>query len=681
MNNSYFKKVITCIGAGVLATVGSMHAQLTENFDDITLLTGAGWSMQNLSSPIGTQANWFQGNSTVYASFNGAATSYIAANYNFVAGASTISGWLMTPQMVIRNGDVFTFYSRKVSPDTYPDGLEVRMSTNGASTNAGTSATSVGDFTTLLLTINPTLVTGVYPIVWTQYTVTISGLTAPQSGRIAFRYFVTNGGPSGANSDYIGIDAFQYTPYSCPAFAMTPASFPNGTAGVSYIQSLSTTGPLGIPTYAVTAGALPTGLTLSASGTISGTPTATGTFNFTVTVADASGCSGSTAYSITIDCPVNGATLSSFPALCDNGPLYTLIEGSPAGGTYSGTGVSGGAFDPASGSQSITYTLIDAYGCTQMTSSTITVNTAPVVTLSTFTAVCDNGGTVALSGESPAGGTFSGTNVSGGMFDPSGGAQNITYTYTDGNGCTNSATENFPVNAAPTVTLASLADVCDNSGMVTLGGESPSGGTFSGTGVSGNTFDPASGTQTITYTYTDGNGCTNNAAQLQTVHTAPVVTLSISMDTLCQEDATFTLSGESPAGGTWSGPGVTGNTFDPMAAGAGVIPVTYIYTDSNSCAGSAVDSILVDLCLGVAVLNGSDFTMYPNPANNTVTLTLDNFTGTAVVRIISVDGKVVLEQNATAPIVSFGVEQLAKGIYMVGVQTATGTSFQKLIVE
>lgn len=62
------------------------------------------------------------------------------------------------------------------------------MSLNGASTNAGTTETSVGDFSTLLLDINPTLVPSGYPNAWTQYTVTISGVPTPTSGRLAFRY-------------------------------------------------------------------------------------------------------------------------------------------------------------------------------------------------------------------------------------------------------------------------------------------------------------------------------------------------------------------------------------------------------------------------------------------------------------------------------------------------------------
>jgi hypothetical protein len=90
--------------------------------------------------------------------------------------------------------------------------LQVRLSTSGDSTNVGEAATDVGDFTTLLLDINPTYQVFGYPATWTQFTVTISGLSGPTSGRFAFRYFVENGGPDGDNSYIIGIDTLTYTP-------------------------------------------------------------------------------------------------------------------------------------------------------------------------------------------------------------------------------------------------------------------------------------------------------------------------------------------------------------------------------------------------------------------------------------------------------------------------------------
>src|SRR5256712_5051391 len=92
-----------------------------------------------------------------------------------------------------------SFYTRTVDMPQFPDRLQVRMSTNGLSTNVGTTATDVGDFTKLLLDINPTYTLIGYPSAWTQFTVTVSGAGASAVGRLAFRYFVENGGLVGGN--------------------------------------------------------------------------------------------------------------------------------------------------------------------------------------------------------------------------------------------------------------------------------------------------------------------------------------------------------------------------------------------------------------------------------------------------------------------------------------------------
>lgn len=201
------KRVLLLALAAVSA---SAFASFTEEFEDITTLGGSGWVQSNQSTTVGT-TNWFQGNSAVFNAFSGATTGYIAANFNNTTGASTISNWLVTPTVTLDNGATFSFYTRTVSSPAFPDRLQVRMSTNGASSNTGTSPTDVGDFTTLLLDINPTYTTAGYPNAWTQFTVNISGLGSATTGRLAFRYFVEDGGPSGNNSDYIGIDQATYT--------------------------------------------------------------------------------------------------------------------------------------------------------------------------------------------------------------------------------------------------------------------------------------------------------------------------------------------------------------------------------------------------------------------------------------------------------------------------------------
>ena len=198
-------KKITILILGLLISITSYSQLLTENFDDITTLAGAGWNQINVSTTVGT-TSWFQGNNTVFPAQTGAVTAYIAANFNNTTGTSTISNWLITPVLTVENGDQISFYTRTSTGSAFPDRLQVRLSDTGGSSTAPTNDTDVGSYTNLLLYINPTLVTGVYPDVWAIQNVTISGLSGATAVRIAFRYFVTDGGPSGSNSDYIGID-------------------------------------------------------------------------------------------------------------------------------------------------------------------------------------------------------------------------------------------------------------------------------------------------------------------------------------------------------------------------------------------------------------------------------------------------------------------------------------------
>lgn len=106
----------------------------------------------------------------------------------------------------------------------------------------------------------------------------------------------------------------------CPVITVNPAMLPNGSVGAAYNQIVSASGGTGPYTFAVTSGTLPTGLVLNgASGTITGTPTTAGTFNFTITATDTStGCLGSRPYTIQIasgpTCPVITVNPPTLPA-------------------------------------------------------------------------------------------------------------------------------------------------------------------------------------------------------------------------------------------------------------------------------------------------------------------------------------------------------------------------------
>jgi hypothetical protein len=196
--------------AGVALPSAASAAVTTEGF---TTVPPAGWTTTNNSSPLG-DTTVFQGAGGPFVAQAGADDSFAAMNFNSTGGTGTISTWLVTPQYTsLSNGDVVSFYTRKTTVGAgevdFPDRLEVRMSNNG-SCSPGTGATSVGDFTTVLVTVNPALAVGGYPQTWTEFTATLSGITGAESGCFAFRYFVTNGGPTGSNGDYIGIDTYGY---------------------------------------------------------------------------------------------------------------------------------------------------------------------------------------------------------------------------------------------------------------------------------------------------------------------------------------------------------------------------------------------------------------------------------------------------------------------------------------
>lgn len=201
----------------------------TEDFASVPLLTGAGWVLENLSSPLG-ETNWFQGNIDAFPAHLGSPNSYIAANFEN-AGSSvgaTISNWLISPELEFNDGDVISFWTRSLTKSDntqFADRLQLRLSTSGASTEVGGTATSIGVFTQILLDINENynvppcdVPAGVcYPSAWQQYSVTLGGLGGPTLGRFALRYFVENGGPDGDRSNYIGIDTLEYIAIPEPA--------------------------------------------------------------------------------------------------------------------------------------------------------------------------------------------------------------------------------------------------------------------------------------------------------------------------------------------------------------------------------------------------------------------------------------------------------------------------------
>ena len=117
----------------------------------------------------------------------------------------------------------------------------------------------------------------------------------------------------------------------CGAINITPATLPNGFVGTAYNATLDATGGTASYNFTVSAGTLPAGLTLSTAGALSGTPTATGTFTFTVKATDANNCMGTQAYTVII----SGNGLQFYPLAS---PVRLLDTRTGFNGCTTGTG-------------------------------------------------------------------------------------------------------------------------------------------------------------------------------------------------------------------------------------------------------------------------------------------------------------------------------------------------------
>jgi len=237
---------------------------------------------------------------------------------------------------------------------------------------------------------------------------------------------------------------------------------------------------------------------------------------------------------------------------------------------------------------------------------------------------------------------------------------------------------------------ANIVNVCEGGTVqftdLSLGSPTSWSWTFEGgTPATSNLQNPAvvystAGTFDVTLTVSDGtysNTLVKN--DFITGHTPPTVTLQ-PFPTACINWPPFQLTGGSPAGGTYSGQGVTNNMFDPAAAGLGTHVITYTYTDQYGCSNDAQANLVVDPCTGIDEIASESVVVYPNPNQGNLTVTL-NLQSTADVRIVNALGEVVFEQKQ-AP-ASGGLEVntsgLTKGVYYLQIVTPGGVMTKKIV--
>jgi hypothetical protein len=152
-------------------------------------------------------------------------------------------------------------------------------------------------------------------------------------------------------------------------------------------------------------------------------------------------------------------------------------------------------------------------------------------------------------------------------------------------------------------------------------------------------------------------------------------------------DPPFALSGGLPAGGTYSGPGVSNGIFDPAVAGLGDHTITYTYSDLSTCTNSAEDIITVTPYSGIQPVFGKEGVyVYPNPStgNFTLRLNIGNHSNVSIRVFDAMNKQFYSEQNRSIDSgheVNFAFENLAEGIYFVRVASSEFSYNEKLIIK
>ncbi|MGO4701983.1 putative Ig domain-containing protein [Dyella sp. 2RAB6] len=425
---------------------------------------------------------------------------------------------------------------------------------------------------------------------------------------------------------FTGSQAYSYT-VNAPTISITPATLPAAPGGVAYSQTVTATGGNGGYTYSLATGALPAGISLSSAGTVSGTPTTAGTYNFTIKATDGFGFTGSQAYTLTVNAPTIAISPATLPAGTgsiaynqtltatggNGGYTYSLLSGAlPPGISLSSAGVISGT-PTTIGPYSFTIRATDGFGFTGSQAYSVTVNAPAIV----FTRTTLPGGqvsvaysqTVSASGGSgsftyslttgalPAGialssaGVISGTPTTAGNFS-------FTITATDTFGFTGSQaytvginqpvpvvvndTASTPANAPVTINVTA-----NDTGPITsiTVATAPAHGTATVNGLNA-LYTPTSnffGTDTFTYTATGPGGTSTPATVTVTVTPLAVPVAAAQSGTVLAGQSVTIHATAGATGSPFTGVAIT----TPPAKGTAAVSGTdIVYTAPQDASGA-----------------------------------------------------------------------------------------------
>lgn len=265
--------------------------------------------------------------------------------------------------------------------------------------------------------------------------------------------------------------------------------------------------------------------------------------------------------------------------------------------------------------------------CMQTQSSTVSVVVPVAATVTPVNPMCTNASTVSLSA-APSGGNWTGSGVNAvGVLTPSLAAiGNNTYTYSIGSGtCSSMGTTTISIERfVPSTITGTINPICLPSTTVNLSTalttSTLGAGSWSGTGVTGTTFNPTSagiGTHTLTYSTNSSptaSLCPSTNTTAITVNSAAQPTIT-SAGPVCTNASSLSMI-STPTGGTWAGSGISPTgILTPSAAIVG--NNTYTYTvGSSTCSASNTTTVSVERYVPSTITGSINTLCVTNPTVN-----------------------------------------------------------------
>ena len=408
------------------------------------------------------------------------------------------------------------------------------------------------------------------------------------------------------------------------------------------------------------------------SNTMTVTPPTTGTSSYTVTATDpATTCSNTAVVTLTVN-PIPSVTVAaSTGSICSGTTASLTATGAttyswmPAGGTSSVAAVS-----PTT---STIYTVTGtSLGCSNTQTVNLNVTPTPTVTASASPTVICAGATVSLTASGATTYSWMPNSSTSGTTTAT---PTVSTTYTVSGttaGCTNTRTLNVTVNNVPTLTVTAnpaSGVLCTTGATATLTAAGTSTAYVWGHGPTTASTSVAPSATTV-YSVTGTNSCgVKTVTTSITVATTPTITATPVSTLICVNNPAV-LNASATAGVTYSwstGSSATSVTVTPNQT------TTYTVTATNAC-GTATATVVqnVSPCVGIEeIANAGDISIYPNPANDYVSISVPATVASANTKLEVTDalGKLVIEETISREVTTLRLTGLKDGVYFFKVIT------------